>query len=85
MTTPPSMAARVAARSIGFYQRVLSPDHGMLRRRHPYGFCRFYPTCSEYSRQAFLRAGFWRGLSWSLARLGRCHPWSAGGVDEVPR
>jgi putative component of membrane protein insertase Oxa1/YidC/SpoIIIJ protein YidD len=28
--------------------------------------------------------GAWRGLSLTLRRIGRCHPWASGGVDLVP-
>ncbi|HWP93938.1 MAG TPA: membrane protein insertion efficiency factor YidD [Thermodesulfobacteriota bacterium] len=45
--------------------------------------CRFYPSCSEYSLQAFRRYGFSRGLWLSLKRISRCHPQSAGGYDPV--
>ncbi len=69
---------------ISLYQRTLSPDHGWFRARYPSGFCRFYPTCSEYARQAFLTHGLFFGLSLAFRRVLRCHPWSAGGVDPVP-
>ena len=65
------------------YQRTISPDHG----RFPIfgvGRCRFHPSCSEYARQAIVQYGFGRGVIFGLARLGRCHPWSVGGVDPVP-
>lgn len=46
--------------------------------------CRFEPTCSAYSLQAFERHGAAAGAYLTLARLGRCHPWCAGGSDPVP-
>lgn len=46
--------------------------------------CRFYPSCSEYAQQAIMEHGVLRGLWLSLKRLGRCHPWHAGGIDPVP-
>jgi len=46
--------------------------------------CRFYPTCSEYSRIAFLRHGFFRGLWLSVTRILRCNPFNPGGFDPVP-
>ena len=67
---------------IWFYQKTLSPDHGWLRHRHPYGFCRFYPTCSEYGKRALKKYGFWRGGFKAVGRILRCHPWNEGGVDE---
>lgn len=46
--------------------------------------CRFHPTCSEYMHEAILRHGSARGLWLGLKRLGKCHPFHAGGVDPVP-
>jgi hypothetical protein len=67
------------------YQATLSPDHGPLKTLYPYGYCRFHPSCSEYGRVAVARHGVVRG-SWLLVwRTIRCHPWSEGGVDEVPK
>ncbi len=45
--------------------------------------CRFYPTCSEYTRQAVERYGAARGMWMGLKRLSRCHPFHAGGIDPV--
>ncbi|MGB9886101.1 MAG: membrane protein insertion efficiency factor YidD [Moorellales bacterium] len=60
---------------IGFYQRWISPWLGPR--------CRFYPTCSQYAREALERYG-WRGLWLGLKRLARCHPFHPGGWDPVP-
>ena len=46
--------------------------------------CRFAPTCSHYAAEALSRHGFRRGLWLTLRRLGRCHPFNAGGWDPVP-
>jgi putative membrane protein insertion efficiency factor len=59
------------------YRYWISP----LMGRH----CRFYPTCSEYAVEAIAAYGAVRGLALALRRLGRCHPWHAGGVDPVPQ
>ena len=45
--------------------------------------CRFYPTCSEYARDAVARYGAVRGSWLGLKRLLRCHPFHAGGYDPV--
>ncbi|CUS91926.1 hypothetical protein JGI3_00040 [Candidatus Kryptobacter tengchongensis] len=46
--------------------------------------CRFYPSCSDYSIQAFLKYGFLKGLWLSVKRIIRCNPFNPGGIDEVP-
>jgi len=66
------------------YQKTLSFDHGPLKFLHPYGYCRFHPTCSEYSKQAVEKFGVFKGGYLAFWRVLRCHPWSKGGIDEVP-
>ena len=46
--------------------------------------CRFYPTCSEYAAGCLKQHGFLRGTWLTVRRLGRCHPFNAGGLDPVP-
>ena len=58
------------------YRLLLSPWVGLG--------CRFEPTCSAYSLQALERHGAVLGSWLTLRRLGRCHPWCAGGCDPVP-
>lgn len=43
--------------------------------------CRYSPTCSEYARLAILEHGALRGSWLALARLARCQPLGAGGID----
>lgn len=46
--------------------------------------CRYYPSCSQYAVIAVQRHGALRGGWLAIRRLGRCHPWTPGGVDDVP-
>lgn len=46
--------------------------------------CRFYPTCSHYSEEAFQRFGLLKGTWLTINRLLKCHPWHEGGIDNVP-
>lgn len=75
---------RFIGKIIRGYQRTLSPDHGVFKIFYPYGCCRFYPTCSNYAHDAIDKHGIINGGALAVKRLGRCHPWSAGGIDLVP-
>lgn len=61
---------------IRFYQRLISP---LIPAR-----CRYYPTCSEYGRQALAWHGPWRGGVLAIKRICRCHPLGGHGIDFVP-
>ena len=61
---------------IKLYQWILSPLLGPK--------CRFTPTCSQYSMQAFKKYGVFKGLWLTIKRIGRCHPWGGHGYDPVP-
>jgi uncharacterized protein len=61
---------------IRFYQLAISPWLASS--------CRYYPSCSQYALIAIERHGVLRGGWLAVRRLGRCHPWTPGGVDHVP-
>ncbi|MBP2436827.1 membrane protein insertion efficiency factor YidD [Microbacterium amylolyticum] len=46
--------------------------------------CRYYPSCSAYAVTAVQQHGLVRGSGRAISRIARCHPWAAGGEDDVP-
>jgi uncharacterized protein len=74
--------ARIIIFFINLYQKTLSPDHGPMKNLHPNGFCRYYPSCSEYTKQAVQKHGL-KGVLMGFKRILRCNPFTAGGIDEV--
>tara|TARA_Y100000768_G_scaffold264833_1_gene202160 strand:+ start:325 stop:537 length:213 start_codon:yes stop_codon:yes gene_type:complete len=62
---------------INFYQKYLSFLLGKS--------CRFEPTCSQYAKESIEIHGAFVGGYYSLVRILKCGPWSAGGIDEVKR
>lgn len=78
-------AQRLVVGLINVYQQTISPDHGWFRHAHPLGYCRWYPSCSMYTKEAVETHGVGRGLKLGLFRIIRCHPWTQGGVDPIPR
>ncbi len=69
---------------IEFYQKFFSPDHSFWAKRvFPLGYCRFYPTCSEYGKLAIKKYGLIIGTVKIIWRILRCNPWSKGGIDSV--
>ncbi len=45
--------------------------------------CRFYPTCSQYSIEAFKKYGFVKGMYLTIRRILKCHPFHPGGYDPL--
>lgn len=45
--------------------------------------CKYYPTCSEYAKQAIEKYRLAKGLWLSIKRFFRCNPFSKGGYDPV--
>lgn len=78
------MLKRFILGMIRLYQKTLSFDHGIIGKIFGERFCRFYPTCSQYTFEAIEKNGIVRGSLLGLKRVVRCHPWNDGGYDPVP-
>ena len=48
------------------------------------GVCRFSPSCSRYSYEAFEKHGISKGIALTARRIGRCHPLGDAGYDPIP-
>ncbi|MCK4261479.1 membrane protein insertion efficiency factor YidD [bacterium] len=66
---------RLAIFLIASYQKIFSPLLPPI--------CRFYPSCSQYAREAIERKGIKEGSWQAIKRLTRCHPLNPGGYDPV--
>ncbi|MFV0424918.1 MAG: membrane protein insertion efficiency factor YidD [Bacilli bacterium] len=62
---------------INYYQKYISP---MSPRR-----CNFYPTCSEYAKEAIITHGIIYGGFLAVKRYLKCHPFRKITIDEVPK
>ncbi|HOR30146.1 MAG TPA: membrane protein insertion efficiency factor YidD [Candidatus Syntrophosphaera thermopropionivorans] len=61
---------------IHIYQKMISP---LLPK-----VCRFEPSCSSYSLQAFHKYNFFKALGLTIWRVIRCNPFCKGGYDPLP-
>ena len=46
------MLKKIALKIIKIYQKTLSPDTGWFSFKNPYGYCKQFPTWSNYTYQA---------------------------------
>jgi putative membrane protein insertion efficiency factor len=46
-----------------------------------YGSCRYYPTCSQYSKEQFRFNSFFKALFFSTKRVATCNHLFIGGID----
>ncbi|MFW6268825.1 MAG: membrane protein insertion efficiency factor YidD [Bacillota bacterium] len=60
---------------ISFYQKAISP---FLPRS-----CRFFPSCSEYTKLAIEKYGVLKGCWMGFKRICKCHPFHPGGFDPL--
>jgi len=66
----------IVLRIIWLYRKLISP---ILPET-----CRFTPSCSQYSLQAFEKYPFFKALKLSIFRILKCHPCHAGGHVPLP-
>ena len=62
---------------INFYQKNISNLKNKNIR------CKFYPTCSEYTKQAIEKYGALKGCILGIIRIFKCNPFSKGGYDPL--
>ena len=72
------MMKRIILALISFYQKHISKYFGKM------GFhCKYYPSCSEYTKQAIIKYGIFKGCFKGIIRIFRCNPFSKGGYDPL--
>ena len=69
---------KLLIKSIECYQRNISPYVEQKNIR-----CKYYPTCSEYTKQAIQKYGVIKGMTLGTYRIIRCNPFSKGGYDPL--
>ncbi len=67
---------KIALKLIDIYQQLPLSSHSK---------CKFYPTCSNYAKEAIERFGIFKGGYLTIKRILRCNPFSKGGIDLVPK
>jgi putative component of membrane protein insertase Oxa1/YidC/SpoIIIJ protein YidD len=70
----------IALGVIWVYQHTASP----LFRETGFVRCRFYPSCSEYTRLSLLHCGFIHGAIMGGWRILRCNPYNHGPHEDWP-
>ena len=65
------MIKKIILKLLIFYKKYISVG----------SFCRFTPTCSEYTYQAVEKYGVIKGLWLGLKRVLRCRPGGGSGID----
>ena len=69
---------KILIKLINFYQKKISPA---LQSKDIH--CKFYPTCSEYTKQAISKYGALKGTWIGIRRIFKCNPFSKGGYDPL--
>ncbi len=63
---------------INFYQKHISKLFSFFGIK-----CKYYPSCSEYTKQAIMKYGCIKGSFIGIKRILRCNPFSKGGYDPL--
>ena len=63
---------------INFYKKYISKIIEQLGIK-----CKYYPTCSDYTKQAIEKYGFLKGCFLGFKRILKCNPFSKGGYDPL--
>lgn len=63
---------------IKIYQKYISKIFSYLGIK-----CKYYPSCSEYTRQAISKYGCLKGSFLGAKRFLKCNPFSKGGYDPL--
>lgn len=50
-----------------------------------HGYCRYYPTCSDYAIEAISCYGVLKGGLMAVKRIMRCSPFGGFGYDPVKK
>ncbi|MBQ7031676.1 MAG: membrane protein insertion efficiency factor YidD [Bacilli bacterium] len=66
---------KVLLKLIDLYQKMPLRSHSK---------CRFYPTCSNYAKEAIEKYGSIKGSYLTIKRILKCNPFHKGGIDLVP-
>lgn len=69
---------KICIRFIIFYQKHIS---SFLKYKGIH--CKYYPSCSEYTKQAIEKYGTLKGIWLGLKRIIKCNPFSKGGYDPL--
>jgi len=69
---------KIFIKLIIFYQKNISKEIENKNIR-----CKFYPTCSEYTKQAIEKYGALKGSLLGAVRILKCNPFSKGGYDPL--
>lgn len=48
---------------------------------HSHTYCKFIPTCSEYTKIKIQKYGFIKGVYLGIKRILRCNPFGKSGID----